>query len=279
VDPYLGLILALSSHQNLVMNLAQLKKNVGHHVQLAPPAIHLDGFGRELPCRDEDWIIADVTDQDIRLHEALVMGLTTQLGSDGVHHYTRNPSRSVGATQYGFLVLNVQAYIQAGHITYRPTRPGERLAPPPVSIERTAVDFNYPSASGIQKRLESHGWQTGWVRESRLPSLELEGAELVIEKTRRETLTSFYLRDPHETQVYIKKRNPDPGQLANNAFFREQPGLKECSIDPGTRTLVLRFDGPLSAGAFLFRMSRGNSGLRCVMMPGRIDTALVHVGT
>ena len=259
------------------MNLAQLKKNVGYRVQLAPPAIHLDALGRELPCRDEDWVIVGVTDEEIRLDEADQMGLTTRIGRDGVHHFASNPSRSSASMPYGFLVLNVQMYIQAAHIRYRPTRPGERLAPPAVVIERIAVDFSFPNQSGIQKRLEGEGWQTGWIPESRLPSLELDGGELVIEKSARGSLTSFYIRDPREPQVYVRKRYSELQQLANNSFFRGQAGLIECSVDPGSQAIVLRFDGPVTASAFLHRMSGADSGLRCAMMPGRLDTVLGQV--
>jgi hypothetical protein len=63
------------------MNLELLKRNIGERVQLQPPAIHLDPAGRELPCRDEDWILAGVTDAEIRLDEAQQMGRTTNIGS------------------------------------------------------------------------------------------------------------------------------------------------------------------------------------------------------
>jgi hypothetical protein len=39
------------------MKLDQLKKNQGWRVKVAPPAIHLDAIGRELPYRNEDWIL------------------------------------------------------------------------------------------------------------------------------------------------------------------------------------------------------------------------------
>ncbi len=56
-------------------NLDRLKGNVGWRVQLAPQAIHLDAFGRELPGKNEDWIIGSVTDDEVRLDEAVMLGL------------------------------------------------------------------------------------------------------------------------------------------------------------------------------------------------------------
>ena len=261
------------------MNLELLKRNIGHRVELEPPAIHLDAIGRELPSHNEDWVIVDVTDAEIRLDEANVMGLTTTIGKDGVHHYNSNPSRSIrGGLQYGLLMLTVQMYIRGGKITYRPCpRPGERVAPLPVQIAHKAVDFNYPNTSGIQARLEAEGWRTAWCKESRMPTLELEGWEIVVENDRHGMPTSFYLPDRPENQVYMKTRQRDLHALANSPYFRQQPGLIGCSIDSAARTLSFQFDGPVNAAAFMMRINRGTSGVRCTMAPGRVDTAVVHM--
>jgi hypothetical protein len=191
------------------MNLEYLKKNVGFRVQLEPPAIHLDALGRELPGRNEDWIIGSVTDNEIRLDEAVISGLTTTIGKDGVHHFTSNPSRSIrGGLQYGFLSLTVQMFIQQDRISYRPcSRPGERVAPLPISIVEKWVDFGYPKASGIQDRLERTGHRIAWARVSHLATLELQGWEKVVEKDAHGMPSSFHLRDFPENQVFIKKRS------------------------------------------------------------------------
>jgi hypothetical protein len=263
------------------MNLAQLKKNVGWRVQLEPPAIHLDGIGRELPSRNEDWIIQNVTEAEVRIDEATALPLTTTLGSDSVHHFTSNPARSAGGgIQYGFLVLAVQMYIQNDKISFRPcARPGERVPPLPVQIAQKWVDFTYPVASGIQERLEGSGWRVAWLPESRLPTLELDGWEVIVEKDRHGMPTSFHLRDPRENQVYAKTRERDLEALAHSPYFRNQPGFVSCSISADRRALVFRFDGPVNAVAFQMRMSRGPSGIRCEMMPGRVDTVLGYLST
>ena len=111
----------------------QLKKNQGWRVKIAPAAIHLDPAGRDLPAKDEDWIIVQVTGDEVRLDEASVMGLTTRLGLDAIASFTTDRSRSMpGGLQYGLLLLKVQMYIQSDRITYAPCmRPGERVPPPP----------------------------------------------------------------------------------------------------------------------------------------------------
>jgi len=121
----------------------QLRKNQGWRVKIAPAAIHLDATGRELPTRNEDWIIVQVTGNEVRLDEASTMGLTTKLGIDAIASFTSDPSRSTpGGLQYGLLLLKVQMYIQAGRITFGPCiRPGERVPPPPPQVKpQTAAD-------------------------------------------------------------------------------------------------------------------------------------------
>jgi hypothetical protein len=129
------------------MNLTQLKKNIGWRMQLAPQAIHLDEFGRELPGKNEDWILINVSDTEIRIDEASILGLTVKLGGDYVQSFATNPSRSVaGGLQYGFLKLHQQMYIPRNEpIWFQPcVRPGERVPPPLVHIVELFVDFPIP---------------------------------------------------------------------------------------------------------------------------------------
>ena len=51
------------------------------------------------------------------------------------HSFTTNPNRiPVGGTRCGFLKLHVQTIIQNDTVTFRLTRPSERLPPAPVVI-------------------------------------------------------------------------------------------------------------------------------------------------
>jgi hypothetical protein len=121
----------------------QLKKNQGWRVTIAPAAVHLDPTGRELPTKNEDWIIVQVTDDEVRLDEASVQGLTTKLGTDAIASFTTDRSRSTPyGLQYGLLLLKVQMYIQSDRITYAPCmRPGDRVPPPSPQVKpRTAAD-------------------------------------------------------------------------------------------------------------------------------------------
>lgn len=177
-------------------------------MQLEPAAIHLDDIDRELPSRNEDWIIHRVTDNEVDIGEAVINGLSYTLGKDHIRNFTSNPNRSVnGGLQYGFLTLLVQLYIQGNSITFRPClRPGERVPPLPVQLERTWVDFRYPSDSGLQGGLHSLGYRVAWCRDSLLARRELEGYEVVVEKNARGVPMTFHLRDRPENQVLIKRR-------------------------------------------------------------------------
>jgi hypothetical protein len=257
------------------MNLELMKRNIGQRVQLQPPAIHLDPAGRELPCRDEDWIVAGATDVEIRLDEAQQMGLTTTIGKDGVHHYTSNPSRSTpSGLQYGHLLLTVQMYIQGGQITYRPcSLPGQRVPPPRARVAELRVNTQYPVASGLQRRLQADGYRDAWIAESRLPALELEGWERVVELDRYGMPTCFCVAGGGEKLVYVKTREPDLQVFVNSPYFRQQPGLKTLAVDGVARALVFTFDTPTNALGFLFRASGvPNSPLRYAKEPGRVDT-------
>jgi hypothetical protein len=189
------------------MNLDQLKRNLYWRVQLIPVACRLDEFGIPLPSRDDDWLIEEVTDEHIR-----ISNITTQifqlLGKDHIHHFTTNPQRSQGDVKFGFLTLHVQIFCQGVNAWVRPNiRPGEAVAPLQVEIREKIVDFQYPSKSGLEAKLNSQGYRLVWSNESNLSSrLDFEGWEIVIDKSPNGELNSFRVRDRIEDQILLKKR-------------------------------------------------------------------------
>lgn len=107
------------------MNLDQLKKNVNQRVQLRPIARRFDEDGRELEQLDDDWIMAAVTDDGVRILNPRT-GHATTLGRDHVHHYTSNPDRSQTGIKHGFLTLNVQISLCGTNLTIEPNAaPGQ----------------------------------------------------------------------------------------------------------------------------------------------------------
>jgi hypothetical protein len=192
------------------MNLAQLKKTVGARVKLEPRACRLNNLGIPLPEEDIEWLVNDVTNDVVTLNRIGAGGHFLKLGTDHIHHFTTDAKRSIGDLRCGFLTLHVQPFIQGMDTWVRPnSRPGEAVAPPSVQIEDKAVDFNYPTDSGIQARLQQQGYKISWVLESRLARIiELEAYELVIEKRGDGTLVRFRVRDPRDDQVLVKKMVP-----------------------------------------------------------------------
>jgi len=192
--------------QGSQMNLEQLKKNVGHRVQLSPVACRLDTYGLPLPEVSEDWLIETVTDEQICLSKTT--GHVLILGKDHVHHYTTDPQRSLGPIKYGFLTLLVQPFICGDNVWVKPTvRPGEALPPPRVTITDKIVQFTYPTDSGLQRQLEQFGFRVHWSRESQLPMrIESEGWEAVIEPDSAGRLFRFRVKDGRDDLILLKKR-------------------------------------------------------------------------
>lgn len=111
------------------MNLDKLKKSGGWRMELRPPACHLNAQGRALPSENEDWIVEDVTDDEVRLRTA--SGYIARLGKDHIHHFATNPPRQEADLKFGFLILNVQVFTQGTRLFVEPNaRPGEPVAAP-----------------------------------------------------------------------------------------------------------------------------------------------------
>ena len=193
------------------MNLNKLRSNIGWLFKLEPPEIRLDEQGRELPRRDEEWLLQEISPDDdfLTLRDRRILGLSTPIGADAVHHFDTDRSRG---ERHGFLMLKQQMFIQGDHITFRMCfRPGERVDPlPPLKAERRPVTHDFMQTSGIQQRLEAAGFEVNGVVELRLPELELKGWEPIIENDKNGRPTLYYLPDtrPGMSLIFIKRRKP-----------------------------------------------------------------------
>src|ERR1051326_8653402 len=99
------------------MNLDRLKKDVGYRVKLVPAAIHLDSAYRQLPTKDEDWIIAAVTNDHVEV--TAPSGHVYRLGPDHIRTFMTDPQRSNDGLKHCFLQLHVQVFIQIGRAPCR----------------------------------------------------------------------------------------------------------------------------------------------------------------
>jgi hypothetical protein len=209
------------------MNLNKLRSNVGWLFKLQPPAIHLDREGRELPYRDEEWLLREVSadGETFTLGDLKIAGLSTLIGADVVHHFDTDRSRG---TRHGLLMLKQQMFIQADTITFRLcSRPGERVNPlPPMEVERVPVSFDFLHKSGVQQRLEAAGFEVNGVIALRLAELELKGWERVVVSDTHGRPTLYYVPDskPGMELIFIKKRKPAPPQRVQVPPPRRWPG-------------------------------------------------------
>ena len=87
------------------MNKDYLKKAVGFHVQLRPPAADRDGH-----ILDHDWVISSVESDRLRI-DMIGYGYTVVLGLDHVYSFMTNPERDRDGTRFGFLQLHVQLMV------------------------------------------------------------------------------------------------------------------------------------------------------------------------
>jgi len=187
------------------MHKDQMKKNVGSHVLLLPPACRLDQNGFELKAvPDEWWLIEDVSDDGVRISDPRT-GHVKILAYDHISKFTSDEAKN-GARR-GFLTLLVQLFVQGNSVSVVPNgRPGERVPPTIPQLVENVVEITYPERSGIQARLLSQGYTLGWARPERVSSLiSLEGHEEVIEKDARGGFAKFRTRDG---LVLLKRRIP-----------------------------------------------------------------------
>lgn len=211
------------------MNLNKLRGNVGWLFKLQPPAIHLDPQGRELPCRDEEWLLQEISPdgETLTIRDLRILGLSTPIGADAVHHFDTDRSRG---TCHGLLMLKQQMFIQGDRITFRLCfRPGERVNPlPPLAVERVPVSFEFLRTSGIQRKLEAAGFEVNGVVELRLAELEMQGWERVVENDRYGRPISYYIPDSRAGMnlIFIKRRKPATPQRVQTPTPPRRPGRR-----------------------------------------------------
>lgn len=190
------------------MNWDQMKKNLHARVQLKPTAHRLDGYGRNLPLVEDDWLIEEVSRNGVRIRN-LRTDHTTTLGKDHIYDYISNPDQSQCGVKHGFLTLKVQIFLKPNGLSITPTaRPGESVEPPAVHIVEKWVNTEYPDRSGLKAKLKAAGYSIKWAHETRLADLALKGWETVIELDEQGLLTLFRFdkAGPHQTLIKRKEQ-------------------------------------------------------------------------
>jgi hypothetical protein len=115
------------------MNKDGLRKMQGHYVRLQPPATQVG-----LPV-DDDWIIADCTDNAVQLRHATSSAVAI-VGYDGVYSYFSDPARTTPQRNSGFLQLLVNVDIKNDGKTNVVPIPPPRLSSPSGTQSRNPLD-------------------------------------------------------------------------------------------------------------------------------------------
>jgi hypothetical protein len=141
-------------------------------VELEPPTCFLDANGRESFPSSDDWRIAAVETEYIKIENTRTQHQTL-LAKDHIHNYTSNPAKS---PDHGFLTLSVRLFIKGTAVTIRPCpRPGESIAPLPLpEIVDKWVGLFYP-LNGLAQSLGIDQNMLGWVHETRVATLIANG--------------------------------------------------------------------------------------------------------
>jgi len=192
------------------MNWDKVVKNVNRRVELQPPACFLDPQGREMPEISDDWLIAGATDDRLTITNTRTQHQTV-LAKDHVHHFTSNLIRSPDGSDHGFLVLQIQIFIQGQIVRIRPCiRPGERLAPTAVlQISDKWVDMTYPSQANLSQKLGCDPQALAWCRQSRVAGLVAQGvAEVILEPDGAGRANRLHFRDSPEPQTLVRRLPP-----------------------------------------------------------------------
>jgi len=99
------------------MNKDYLKKSIGFHVQLRPPATDRDGH-----ILDHDWLIRSVESDRLRI-DMIGYGYTVALGLDHVYSFLTNPERDRDGVRFGFLQLHIRLMVSGSSVTIEPLPP------------------------------------------------------------------------------------------------------------------------------------------------------------
>lgn len=171
-----------------------MKKNVGSHVLLVPPACRLNGEGFEIAGVEDDWwLVQSVTDDGVTISDPRT-GHFRLLGYDHVYKFTSDGTRN--GTARGFLSLHVQLIVQGNDVRVVPNaRPGEPVKPKEPEVRPQVVQISYPDTSGMQAALAAQGFTLGWARADRAHGLKKEGHEEVLEPDGRGGYFSLRTRD------------------------------------------------------------------------------------
>ncbi len=116
----------------MAVTKTKLAKCIHHRVRLRPPARRFRGV-TELRIMDDDWLLQEVEDQQVRLRNIRTDHVAV-LGFSQINEYVDDPKREFDGLRHGFLELKVQVFLRGPELVIEP-RPS---APKPGTARKPA---------------------------------------------------------------------------------------------------------------------------------------------
>jgi hypothetical protein len=112
----------------MAVTKTKLAKCIHHRVRLRPPARRFRGV-TELRIMDDDWLLQEVEDQQVRLRNIRTDHVAV-LGFNQISAYVTDPKREFDGLRHGFLELKVQVFLRGSDLVIEP-RPSSAKTPAP----------------------------------------------------------------------------------------------------------------------------------------------------
>ena len=102
----------------MAVTKSKLAKCVHHRVRLRPPARRFRGV-TELRIMDDDWLLQEVEDQQVRIRNIRTDHVAL-LGFSQIREYVTDPKREFDGLRHGFLELKVQLFLRGPELVIEP---------------------------------------------------------------------------------------------------------------------------------------------------------------
>jgi hypothetical protein len=112
----------------MAVTKSKLAKCIHHRVRLRPPARRFRGV-TELRIMDDDWLLQEVEDQQVRLRNIRTDHVAS-LGFNQIRDYVTDPKREFDGLRHGFLELKVQVFLRGPELVIEPRPSTAKSAAP-----------------------------------------------------------------------------------------------------------------------------------------------------
>jgi hypothetical protein len=112
----------------MAVTKTKLAKCIHHRVRLRPPARRFRGV-TELRIMDDDWLLQEVEDQEVRIRNIRTDHVAV-LAFSQISEYVNDPKREFDGLRHGFLELKVQVFLRGPELVIEPRPSAPKTAAP-----------------------------------------------------------------------------------------------------------------------------------------------------